>query len=146
MYSIGEVAEIFHLPVSTLRYYDNSGLFPNIQRSESGTRIFNEEDLETLKMIECLKKSGMQLKDIKQFLDWCKEGNATLKKRRDMFVQKQKEVKNEIAELEKVLDLLTYKCWFYEEAIKDNSDERVRKTKIEDMPKEIQKAYKNSHI
>ena len=41
MYSIGQVAEMFGLPISTLRYYDKQGLFPNMERV-SGIRKFSE--------------------------------------------------------------------------------------------------------
>ena len=59
MYTIGQVSEMFHLPVSTLRYYDKEGLFPNLKR-ESGIRKFNDHELEALRMIECLKASGLE--------------------------------------------------------------------------------------
>ena len=70
MYSIGQVAEMFGLPISTLRYYDKQGLFPNMERS-SGIRRFSEKEIEALRIIECLKKTGMEIKDIKQFMEWC---------------------------------------------------------------------------
>ena len=76
MYTIGQVSEMFNLPVSTLRYYDKEGLFPNIQRS-SGIRKFSDREVESLRMIECLKKSVMEIKDIKQFMQWCSEGSST---------------------------------------------------------------------
>ncbi len=55
MYSIGQVAEMFGLPISTLRYYDKQGLFPNMERV-SGIRKFSEAEIEALRVIECLKK------------------------------------------------------------------------------------------
>ena len=58
MYSIGQVSEMFNLPISTLRYYDKEGLFPEINRV-SGIRKFSDKELETLRVIECLKKSGL---------------------------------------------------------------------------------------
>ena len=67
MYTIGQVSEMFHLPISTLRYYDKEGLFPEIERV-SNIRKFGEKELEALRVIECLKKSGMEINDIKQFM------------------------------------------------------------------------------
>lgn len=55
MYSIGQVAEMFGLPISTLRYYDKQGLFPNMERV-SGTRRFSNREIEALRVIECLKR------------------------------------------------------------------------------------------
>ena len=65
MYTIGQVSEMFGLPISTLRYYDKQGLFPEMERS-SGIRKFGEKELEALRLIECLKKSGLEIKDIKR--------------------------------------------------------------------------------
>ena len=81
MYSIGQVAEMFGLPISTLRYYDKQGLFPNMERV-SGIRKFSEAEIEALRVIECLKKAGMEIKDIRQFMDWCVEGPATYRSER----------------------------------------------------------------
>ena len=67
MYTIGQVSEMFGLPVSTLRYYDKEGLFPKLNRT-SGIRQFSENEIEALRVIECLKKTGLQIKDIKQFM------------------------------------------------------------------------------
>lgn len=67
MYTIGQVSEMFNLPVSTLRYYDKEGLFPELNRT-SGIRQFSENEIEALRVIECLKKTGLQIKDIKQFM------------------------------------------------------------------------------
>lgn len=55
MYSIGQVAEMFGLPISTLRYYDKQGLFPNMERVY-GIRKFGDTEIEALLVIECLKK------------------------------------------------------------------------------------------
>ena len=64
MYTIGQISDMFNIPISTLRYYDKEGLFPDIQR-RSGIRIFSDREVEKLRMIECLKKTGMEIKDIK---------------------------------------------------------------------------------
>ena len=64
MYTIGQISEMFQLPISTLRYYDKEGLFPDLERS-SGIRRFSEKEIEALRVIECLKKSGLEIKDIK---------------------------------------------------------------------------------
>ena len=63
MYTIGQISEMFQLPISTLRYYDKEGLFPDLERS-SGIRRFSEKEIEALRVIECLKKSGLEIKDI----------------------------------------------------------------------------------
>src|SRR5699024_12623832 len=94
MYTIGQIADKFDLSISTIRYYDKEGLLPNIKR-KNGIRQFDDQDLEVFLVIECLKKSGMQIKEIKQFLLWVDEGNSTLNKRLEMFKNQKQKVLNQ---------------------------------------------------
>ncbi len=144
MYTIGQVAKMFGLPPSTLRYYDKEGLFPNMERS-NGIRRFGERELETLRVIECLKKSGMEIKDIRQFMAWCAQGSSTYPQRRAMFVKQKESVEAEIARMNRVLDMLKFKCWYYEQAIKDGNEQRLNAMTPEDMPEDICQAYIRAH-
>lgn len=144
MYTIGQVSEMFGLPISTLRYYDRQGLFPGMERS-SGIRKFGERELETLRLIECLKKSGLEIRDIRQFIDWCGQGPATFAQRRDLLARQKETVEAEIAHLNKVLDMLRFKCWFYDQAIADGTDEKVRALLPDRLPEEVQNAYDHAH-
>lgn len=110
MYSIGQVSQMFDLPVSTLRYYDKEGLFNDVQR-ESGIRKFSDKALESLRMIECLKKSGLEIKDIKQYMAWCQEGSKTYPQRKEMFEKQKAQVEAEIEKLNKTLAMLNFKYW-----------------------------------
>lgn len=127
MYSIGEVSHMFQLSIPTLRYYDQQGLFPNLKRTESGLRSFDVNEVESLRIIEYLKKAKMPLKDIRLFIDWCSAGDSTLVDRRDMFLQKLEDVRAEIEELNRVQDLLTFKSWYYSQAVEENTEARMKK-------------------
>ncbi len=144
MYTIGQVSEMFGLPVSTLRYYDREGLFPGMERS-SGIRRFGEKELEALRVIECLKKSGMEIRDIKQFMEWCARGSETYPLRRELFLRQKDLVEAEIQRMNRVLDMIRYKCWYYEQAVRDGNEERLALMRPEDMPEEIKRAYENAH-
>lgn len=144
MYTIGQVSEMFDLPVSTLRYYDKEGLFPELNRT-SGIRQFSENEIEALRVIECLKKTGLQIKDIKQFMSWCMEGSSTYTKRKELFESQKKQVEAEITKLNKTLDMLNFKCWYYSEAIKDGNEERLKNIIPNKIPNSIKSAYMNSH-
>lgn len=144
MYTIGQVSELFGLPISTLRYYDKQGLFPGMRRV-SGIRKFGEREVETLRLIECLKRSGLEIKDIKRFIDWCEEGPATFEQRRALFARQKETVEAEIERMSKVLDMLKFKCWFYEQAIQDGTDERVRDLLPDHLPEGMQAIYDHAH-
>lgn len=132
------------LNISTLRYYDRQGLFPGMERT-SGIRRFGEREIETLRIIECLKKSGLEIKDIRQFMDWCQQGPATYEQRRELFRKQKETVEAEIERLNKVRDMLKFKCWFYEQAVEAGSDAGVRAMLPDRLPEEIQKAYDHAH-
>ena len=144
MFTIGQVSEMFDLPVSTLRYYDKEGLFPELNRT-SGIRQFTEKEVETLRVIECLKKTGLQIKNIKLFMSWRMEGSSTYLKRKELFENQKKQVEKEINELNKTLDMLNFKCWYYSEAIKDGNEDRVKSMIPDELPNSIKSAYMNSH-
>ena len=103
-YSIGQVAKKTGLTTHTLRYYEKEGLLPFIKKSGSGLRVFSETDLDWLALIECLKGTGMPLKDIKQYIDWFIEGDATLHKRLDMFVRQKQKLEEQMAQLQKHME------------------------------------------
>lgn len=145
MYSIGEVSKMFNLPIPTLRYYDKEGLLINLDRTESGIRIFNEQSIEAIRVIECLKKSGMQIKDIKEFMYWCSQGNKTISKRKTMFYKQRDNILNQINELNKVLAMIEFKCWYYEKAEEDGNEKRVKSLTPDCLPKSIKKYYDIAH-
>lgn len=133
MYTIGQISEMFHIPISTLRYYDKEGLFPDLQRV-SGVRKFSEKEIEALRVIECLKESGLEIREIKEFMGWCAQGSSTYPIRRELFIRQEKAVKAEIKKMEKVLSMIRYKKWYYEQAIKDGGEERVRAMRPKHLP------------
>ena len=144
MYTIGQISEMFNLPISTLRYYDKEGLFPHMER-QSGIRRFTDVEVETLRVIECLKASGLEIRDIKQFMEWTTEGSATYAQRRQLFETRKAAVEEEIKRLQKTLDMLKYKCWYYETAIHDGNEDRINSMLPDGLPPEIQKLYDNGH-
>ena len=138
MYSIGQVSEMFGLPISTLRYYDKQGLFPGIER-RSGIRKFGENELEALRVIECLKMSGLEIKDIKRFMDWCMEGSSTYPLRKELLEKQKKTVEAEIAHMNQILDMLRFKCWYYETAKEAGTVDAPQKMELSEVPERFRK-------
>ncbi|MDB7947731.1 MerR family transcriptional regulator [Faecalitalea cylindroides] len=139
LYTVGEMARFLNVSASTLRYYDKEGLLPFVERSNSGIRMFSDKDYEWLKIIECLKKSGLSIKEIRSYIDMTKRGDDSLEERLQLFEERKKDVERQMRELQETLDLLKYKCWYYEMAIQDQSEERVRSLSVEELPEEYKK-------
>lgn len=144
MYSIGQVSQMFDIPCSTLRYYDKEGLFPNIVRN-SGIRSFTHLEIETIRVIECLKISGLEIKDIKQFIAWCQDGSSTYEKRRELFVQREETLNQELERIQRSLAMIKFKKWYYDEAIARGSEDYARSLLPNKLPKEIQELYDFCH-
>lgn len=122
-YSIGEVAETLDLTVHTLRYYDKEGLMPFVERSPSGQRLFKDSDIEALKIIQCLKLTGMPLKEIKGFIQWCQEGDSSLNQRYEMFLERKAKVEAQMEELKKTMEIIDHKCHYYMTAVEAGTEE-----------------------
>lgn len=149
LYTVGEIAKILGIPFSTLRYYDKEGLLPFVERSSSGIRMFTEKDYEWLKVIECLKQSGLSIKEIKNFIDMAMQGEgSSLTKRLTLFQARRDAIKEQMKNMQATLDLLEFKCWYYEQAIQDGSETRVLSLSLDEIPgqyREIRKKMSTIH-
>lgn len=136
-YTIGEMAKRLNISPSALRYYDKEGLLPFIKRSESGIRIFTDEDYGSLKLIHCLKSSGMQIKDIREFMTLVLQGDETIEARLELFQKRRDELEKQMQELSETLAMINYKCWYYETAKTLGSTEAVNNLPDEAIPIEL---------
>lgn len=116
-YSISEIADLMHMNISTLRYYDKQGLLPFVERDTSGNRQFKQADLIMINTISCLKITGMKLKDIRTYVDWVQAGMQTAPQRLEMFKEREQAVHRQIKALEYTLDFIKGKQNYYEQAI-----------------------------
>jgi len=115
MYTINEIAKITGLSVHTIRYYDREGLIPNLARTKSGARQFSEDDLEWIKLICCLKNSGMALQDIRTFMKLCLCGAKTCEQRKQLLLVHKEHILDQIQNLEKSLETINFKIDHYRE-------------------------------
>lgn len=134
MYKIGEMAQLLGIAPSTLRYYDKEGLLPFLEKNENGTRMFKESDYEFLKIIDCLKASGMQIKDIRSFINMTMQGDETIDSRLELFLKRREEILKQMAQLQETLDTVNFKCWYYETAKKAGSTQVPANMPLEQLP------------
>jgi len=144
LYTISEIAEKFNVAPSTLRYYDKEGLLPFVERSSSGIRMFKDEDFQWLSIIECLKKTGMSVKDIKNFIDLCMEGDSTINQRLSIIIAQRQSVLKQLEEMQKTIQILDYKKWYYETAQKAGTCKIHDTLKESDIPEKFHDALKRT--
>ena len=130
-YTVGEMARRLGVPASTIRYYDKEGLLPFVGRSSGGIRVFTEKDFEWLRIIECLKKTGMSPKDIREYIE------LAIARRLELFRKQRTVLETRMAELQQTMDTLDYKCWFYETAAARGSTEGISDLPDEALPEAL---------
>ncbi|MFV0527107.1 MAG: MerR family transcriptional regulator [Lachnospiraceae bacterium] len=133
-YTVGEMARMLHVAPSTLRFYDKQGLLPFVQRSDGGIRIFTEKDYEWLLIVDCLKKTGMQIKDIRSFINMTIQGDETIDERLQLFYKQREVVKQQMLELQETMNVIEYKCWYYETAQKRGTTKVPENMSADDIP------------
>ena len=144
-YTVGEISKLLNVAPSTLRYYDKEGLLPFVKRSSGGIRVFEEKDYEWLQVIECLKHAGLSLKDIRSYIKLAMEGDSTIEQRLKIFLKQRAIVKKQMEKLQKTLDVLEFKCWYYETAKAANTTSVPRNMPIEEIPRQHWEAYQSLH-
>lgn len=142
LYTVGEMAKMLGIPASTLRYYDKEGLLPFVERSSGGIRMFKASDYEWLKTIQCLKKTGMPLKEIRTFVRMSMEGDTTIGQRLEIIQAQRELVKGQIAEQQQILKMLDFKCWYYETAKAAGTTEVPRTMPLSQLPEEFREVRK----
>lgn len=134
IYTVGEMAKRLDVPASTLRFYDKEGLLPFVERSPGGIRMFQDTDLEWLQIIGCMKKAGMSIRDIRQYIELAQQGDDTIELRLAMFRRQREVLLGQLAELQHTLETVEYKCWFYEAAQAAGSVDAVKDLPDDDLP------------
>jgi len=114
LYSINEVASMCDITAHTLRYYDKEGLLPFVERNSAGNRTFSARDVEIVKLICCLKNTGMPIKAISKYISMLMQGEETIEARREMMINHRKEVLKQMNELKLNLNIINLKIKYYD--------------------------------
>lgn len=138
VYTVGEMAKRMGVAASTLRYYDKEGLLPFVERSPGGIRLFRETDVEWLNVIGCLKSAGMSIGDIRKYIRLAMQGDGTIDQRLALFKRQRETLLRQMAALQNTLDMLDYKCWFYEQAQAAGSIDAVENLGEDALPARFQ--------
>jgi len=112
-----QVCRELNMTYQNLKYYCNEGLIPNVKRDSNNRRSFDEKDVKWIKDLTCLKKCGMSILEMKEYLELCLQGESTIMLRKKMLAKKQAELRNSIQELEDSVAYIDWKQNFYDEVL-----------------------------
>lgn len=117
LYTMMQVCKETGLTYQTLKFYCNEGLVPNVKRDKNNRRIFDERDVAWLGSLTCLKKCGMSIQEMKDYLALCLQGESTIPQRKEMLAQKQAALRATIRELQDSIAFIDWKQGFYDEVL-----------------------------
>lgn len=122
MLTIKDVSEIMNISPYTLRFYDKKGLFPFVKRNDRNIRIFTENDLEWVYVVQCLRETGLSISKIRNYIELCVEGDQTIPDRLTLLKKQRCVVKMQLVETQEMLDMVDYKIVSYENRMNNKTD------------------------
>ena len=117
LYTMMQVCKETGMTYQALKFYCNEGLVPNVKRDKNNRRVFDERDVAWISSLTCLKKCGMSIQEMKEYLAMCLQGEASIPQRKEMLAQKQAALRETIQELQKSVAYIDWKQNFYDEVL-----------------------------
>ena len=144
-YTAGQVAKFLGLNTSTIRYYDKEKLIPHVKRSEGGIRLFTKENITSIRLVQCMKKTGLSLDQIRKFMSLPDDGKDTIEKKLQILSEQKKKIETQFEELKAMDGITDLKIWYYKEAQKKGGIKAVKNITRKDIPKTFQPYYDILH-
>lgn len=126
--TIKDVAEKYDLTQDTLRYYEKVGLIPKVERTQSGNRMYSDQDLRHIEFVKCMRQAGLSIDVLAEYVALNQEGDSTLEKRRQILFDERVRLLKKMAEMQQTLDRLNFKIDNYDRVLK--GEKRLTKDDI----------------
>ena len=127
MYGMKETCEKVGMNYSTLKFYCNKGLIPNVKRDKNNRRIFDDEDIEWINVLSCLKNCNLSIDEMKSYIAMVLKGNPTIPARKKLLARKQNELREKISALEEAVAFIDWKQNVYDNILSGKGNENFRR-------------------
>ena len=117
MYSMKEACTLTNMTYENLKFYCNEGLVPNVKRDSRNYRVFDKHDIKWIQSLNCLKRCGMSIAEMKEYLALCMDGEGTIPERKMILAEKKETLLQSIAELQKSVAYIDWKQGFYDDVL-----------------------------
>ncbi len=117
LYTMMQTCKETGMTYQALKFYCNEGLVPHVKRDKNNRRVFDERDVAWLKSLSCLKKCGLSIQEMKDYLDLCLQGQGTIPQRKVMLAQKQEALRETMREVQASIDYIDWKQGFYDDVL-----------------------------
>lgn len=122
MYSMKETCEKVGMTYETLKFYCNEGLIPNVKRDKNNYRVFDENNINWINSLTCLKRCGMSIEEMKKYLSLCMQGETSIPERKIMLEAKKKALESKIKEIQDSLSFIDWKQNFYDDVLSGKTE------------------------
>ncbi|MGM0123981.1 MerR family transcriptional regulator, aldehyde-responsive regulator [Enterococcus sp. AZ194] len=117
--NISEAAKIYEMTPATLRYYEKEGLIPPVTRNNAGIRDYQEEDLNWIDFIKCMRDSGLSIESLSKYSALYQEGDQTLNERKNILIKEYESLLEKQAMMNKTIKKLESKLAMYDRQIQE---------------------------
>lgn len=117
IYTMMQACQETGMTYQALKFYCNEGLIPNVKRDKNNRRIFDERDVAWINSLTCLKKCGMSIQEMKDYLALCLQGEVTIPQRKQLLAQKQEALRASMQELQDSIAYIDWKQTYYDEVL-----------------------------
>ena len=117
-----QCCEATGMSYEALKLYCNEGLVPNVKRAGNNYRVFDEHDVNWIRSLACLKRCGMSIQEMKEYLALCLQGQSTIPERMELLQKYKRNIHARMAELQDSLDFIAWKENFYKEVLEGKTE------------------------
>lgn len=132
MYNMKDVCDKTELSYETLRYYCNLGLVPNVKRDKNNYRLFDDRDLAWINGLQCLRKCGLSIKELQDYMELAKLGKSTILQRKEMLLTKLNDLIDMKADIDLSIAYINDKNTYYDKVLSGEIPYSSNITKIEE--------------
>ncbi len=115
--TIAEVSQKYDISADTLRYYERIGLIPPVPRTKSGIRDYNEESCGWIVLMKCMRKAGVQIEALIEYVALFQQGDSTLDARKALLMEQRDQLLARMADMQASLNRLNDKIEQYEQGL-----------------------------
>lgn len=120
MYSMKQACQMTGMSYENLKFYCNEGLVPNVKRDSHNYRVFSEQDIQWIQGLNCLRKCGLGITELKEYTALCLLGEESIPQRKEILAAKRARLLESITELESSIAYIDHKQQFYDDVLAGN--------------------------
>ena len=112
-----QACSMTNMSYENLKFYCNEGLVPNVKRDRNNYRVFSDNDIKWIQSLSCLKRCGMTIAEMKEYLELCLKGESSIPERKIILKKKREALLEAKRQIEDSLAFIDWKENFYSDVL-----------------------------